>query len=116
MERATVLAELRKKKEAARRKREQARRARQAAAKRRKRLESLVGQEDRLWAAVAELIETRLPKSYDKAVSHLRDLRDLTEMRGKPKKTFKNQMARLQAEHRRKKTLLERFVKAQLIG
>ncbi len=69
----------------------------------------------RLWAEVHELIGTRLPKSYDKAVSLLRDLCDLARMQGGDPEVFAERMTALQAEHRRKKTLLERFVKAKLI-
>jgi hypothetical protein len=114
LERASVLGEARRKREAAQRAREKARRDRIAAAKRKKHLESLVGQEDRLWAEVDELIGTRQPKSYDEAVSLLRDLRDLTQTQGAPE-AFAERMTALCDEHRRKKTLLERFEKAKLV-
>jgi len=115
LDRARELGEARRKKEAAQRAREKARQERRAAAKRKKHLESLVGQEVRLWAEVHELIGTRLPKSYDKAVSLLRDLHDLARMQDGDPEVFAERMTALQAEHRRKKTLLERFEKAKLI-
>jgi len=63
--------------EAERRAREKARRDRQAAIDREKHLDSLVGREEKLWAEVQTLVDTKQPKNYDQAVTILVDLRDL---------------------------------------
>lgn len=45
--------------------------------RRAKQLKSLVGQEEKLWTQVHDLVATKLPKNYDQAVKILIDLRDL---------------------------------------
>lgn len=115
LERAHVLDEARREKEAAKRAREKAEGEREAAAKRKKHLESLRGREDSLWNKVEQLIGTRQPKRYDEAVSFLRDLLDLAQMQGDAS-AFTARMARVHAEHARKTTLVERFREAKLIG
>ena len=115
LERAHVLDEARREKEAAKRAREKAEGEREAAAKRKKHLESLRGREDSLWNKVEQLIGTRQPKRYDEAVSFLRDLLDLAQMQGDAS-AFTARMARVHAEHAGKTTLVERFREAKLIG
>jgi hypothetical protein len=79
-----------------------AREQRSAALARQKHLDSLVGQESDLWTKVEELVATKLPKSYDLAVQHLMDLRDLAVRKGfEPH--FSQRLALLREAHSRKK-------------
>ena len=84
-----------------------ARQERQAALARQKHLDSLVGQESELWAKVKELVATKLPKSYDLAVQHLVDLRDLAVRKG-VETDFSRHLALLREAHSRKKQSLIR--------
>ncbi len=78
-------------------------------------LESLVGTEDAVWAEVHRLITTRQPKRYDEAVSRLRDLHDLARMHDSTSE-FSMRMSRLLDQHQRKRSLVDRFRKARLLG
>lgn len=113
--RAEIIAAERKKKEAERRAREKAMRERAEAEARKKRLESLAGKENELWATVDRLIATKQPRRYDEAVSLLQDLHDLAEFRGKGP-DFKFRIGTLQRENSGKSTLMERFRKAKFLG
>jgi hypothetical protein len=113
--RAETLAAERKQKEAERRAQEKSRRERAEAEARKKRLESLAGKENDLWATVDRLIATKQPRRYDEAVSLLQDLHDLAEMQGKGP-DFKFRIGALQRENSGKSTLMERFRKAKLLG
>ncbi len=115
LERAQVLGEARRAKEAEARARKKAKREREAAKKRQQHLESLRGKEPRLWSKVRKLIETRQPKRYDEAVEILRDLHDLAELE-EDVESFRLKMSALHDEHQRKTTLVERFRKAKLLG
>lgn len=92
------------------REREEARRAaeakalqeRQAALARQKHLDSLEGEESELWTKVEELVATKLPKSYDLAVQHLVDLRDLAVRKG-AETDFSKRLALLREAHSRKR-------------
>jgi hypothetical protein len=114
LERARVLGETRREKEAAERAREKTKREREAAAKRKKHLESLRGKEDSLWKKIDRLIDIRQAKSYDEAVSLLRDLRDLAQMQGDAR-TFTARMTSLHAEYTRKRAFVKRLRKAGLV-
>ena len=113
--RRQVLDARRKKREAARRARQKVRRERARAAARKKHLQSLVGQDESLWAEVERLIAARTQKSYEQAVGQLIDLRDLADMRG-DRAAFARRLNRLCDEHRRKRTLLDRIDQAELLA
>jgi hypothetical protein len=113
--RAEIIAAERKKKEAERHAREKAMRERAEAEARKKRLESLAGKENEIWATVDRLIATKQPRRYDEAVSLLQDLHDLAEMQGKGP-DFKFRIGALQRENSGKSTLMERFRKAKFLG
>ena len=68
--------------EVEKRAKEEARREREAAITREKHLDGLVGREEKLWSEIDSLVATKQPKSYDRAVKILIDLRDLAA-RGK---------------------------------
>ncbi|HEY7321828.1 MAG TPA: hypothetical protein VIE89_30030 [Candidatus Binatia bacterium] len=113
--RAAILTAERKKKEAERRAIEKARRERVEAEAREKRLQSLVGKENELWARVDRLIATKQPRRYDEAVSLLQDLHDLAELQRKGP-DFKFRIGALQRENSGKSSLMERFRKAKFLG
>jgi hypothetical protein len=113
--RSQILADERRKKEAAHRAAEEARHKREQAEKRRKHLESLAGKESSLWAKVDEHIAAKLPKRYDEAVALLRDLHDLAAMKGESA-DFSQRIRALYNEHTRKPSLVERLRNAKLLG
>lgn len=115
LERAHVLGDARRAKEAEARARKKAKRERKAAKKRQEHLSSLRGKEPQLWSKVHELIDTRQPKRYDEAVEILRDLHDLAKLQ-EDVGAFRTKMSALHDQHQRKTTLVERFRKAKLLG
>lgn len=98
---------------AAEREREKARREREEAERRSKYLHALIGKEDLLWREVDELIATKQPKRYDKAVSLLLDLSELAALNNQSS-LFTAHMDALRLSHVRKPALLERFRKVGL--
>ena len=90
-------------------------RERAEAEARKKRLESLAGKENELWATIDRLIATKQPRRYDEAVSLLQDLHDLAKLQGTGP-DFKFRIGALQRENSGKSTLMERFRKAKFLG
>jgi seryl-tRNA synthetase len=93
--------------EAERLAKKEVRRKRAEATAREERLDSLAGKEASLWARVENLIDSKLPKSYDEAVNLLVDLRDL-DSRNKGV-DFSARIEALRRKHARKPTLIERL-------
>lgn len=92
-----------------------AQRERETAAARVRHLDQLAGGETRLWAAVESLAATRLPQSYDQAVSHLVDLRDLAARKGRDESNdFATRLEHFRTTHARKPSLLDRLERAGL--
>ncbi len=87
---------------------ERARQDHLAAIARQKHLDGMADHEPELWAKVEELIATKLPKSYDLAVQHLVDLRDLATRKGEGD-DFSQQLAVLRTAQARKPTLIGRL-------
>jgi hypothetical protein len=112
--RAKTVGEEQRKQEAERKAKEAAERERERAEAHVKRVESLVGRESELWATVDQLIATRQPKEYDRAVSLLQDLRDLA-VRAGTSSAFSQHMSALYRRHKRKPSLVARFEKAMLL-
>ena len=83
----------------------------EAAAARAKHLDALAGQDGRLWREVESLVATRQPQRYNDAVRLLLDLRDLATPQGGD---FAARLAELRARHAKKKTLVDRLVRAGL--
>jgi len=102
----------RKRIEAEKRAKEKARREREAAIVRGKHLDSLVGQEKKLWAEVDKLVATKQPRNYDQAVRLLVDLRDLAA-RGEGG-DFSLRLEGLRQTHGRKLSFTDRLEKASL--
>jgi hypothetical protein len=109
---AEELAEERARAQALRQAEEKARREREAALARKKQLERIAGREDDLWVEVDDLVDSKLPKSYDQAVKILVDLRDLFNR----SKTgdFRIRLQALRQLHARKPSFLNRLTKAGL--
>jgi hypothetical protein len=91
---------------------EKARREHEAAIARNRHLDSIVGNEAKLWRDIDSLIATKLPKNYDQALALLVDLRDLANRC----KTgdFKLRIEALRLAHTRKPSFIERLKKAGL--
>jgi len=114
IERADIIKEKQRRREAQMRAREIAKQERDRAEAHKKHIESLVGNEEALWPKVDALIATRQSKRYDEAVSLLQDLRDLADKEGQAS-AFSTRMERLRSEHARKAALLDRLRQANLI-
>ena len=111
---AATLTEQRRQARTARQARETAQREAEAAKRRKLYLQSRKGTEDQLWQEVEQLIDTRQPNAYDRAVSLLQDLHDLA---GTDDTTdaFGQRMQGLIAQHLKKRTLIERLRSARLV-
>jgi hypothetical protein len=92
---------------------EQARKAREAADAYNRHLDKLAQREDAAWELAGDLIGTRRPGEYDKAVTLLVDLRALSQREGRAD-AFAERFRVLREQHPRKPSLLERFEKARL--
>jgi hypothetical protein len=97
-----------------RRSKAEARKAAEAAAYA-KHLDQLATRTEEAWREAAELIETKKPREYDRAVSLLRDLQALAE-REEGSAEFRQRFGELRVRHDRKPSLQERFDKAGLPG
>ncbi len=111
--RAELLRQTRERAEADRRAREKAQREQELGQRRAAHLDSLAGQEKSLWQKVNQLVATRQSKSYDEALTILKDLHDLAERQGDPSK-FRQALEKLRAEQSRKPSLLDRLRAAGL--
>jgi hypothetical protein len=105
-------AEVRLRLEAQERAKEKARRERAAAVARAAYLEGLAGSEQKLWTEVETLIATKQPRSYDRAVELLVDLRDLAAR--KKGGDFLLRLTALRQANERKPSLLERLQRVGL--
>jgi hypothetical protein len=92
---------------------ERAKRQKAEAEARSKYLDELTGRENEIWSEVETLIATKLPKSYDRAVTLLVDLRDLAQRSG-TQTDFERRAGELRERHRAKSSLLKRFQKVKL--
>jgi hypothetical protein len=92
--------------------REKTQRERAAARARAMHLDQLAGKESMLWGQVAGLIAVKQPKSYDRAVELLADLRDLAAR--KDELGFQRKIEALRIAHEGKRTLIARLGKAGL--
>jgi hypothetical protein len=87
---------------------EKAERERQAALAREKHLHSIAGRVPEIWRQIEELIATKQSKSYDLAVQHLSDLRELAK-RGGNETAFAKRVAALREKQSRKPSFLARL-------
>jgi hypothetical protein len=86
----------------------QARREREQAEARAKYLDDLAGREPAIWQQIEELIATKQPKNYDRAVALLMDLRDLAARSGRAQET-EARVRELRQQHAGKRTLMQRL-------
>lgn len=88
-------------------------RAAETRAKHLKKMETLAAQESQLWQEVVELIERKTGKSYDQAVKHLLDLRDLAIHQGE-QITFQARLNKIYKDYSNLSALRNRLRKAGL--
>lgn len=93
--------------------RERARREREQAEARAKYLDELVRREPATWREVEQLIATKRPKDYDRAVALLVDLRDVAERSGRTEEVAQR-IRLLRERHSNKPSLLKRFDEKKL--
>lgn len=105
---ASAFAEKRRREGARKTAQQKVRRDREAAIEREKYLDSIASRTVELWGQVEQLIATRQSKSYDLAVEHLMDLRDLAARQG-TKSDFADRMAALRQVHARKPGVITRL-------
>lgn len=103
-----LLVKRKNRKAAVRAAQEQARRDREQAEARTQYLDDLARREPAAWREVEELIATKRPKDYDRAVALLVDLRDLAERLGRAPDT-EARIRELRQRHGSKPSLLKRF-------
>jgi hypothetical protein len=96
-----------------RQRKEETREAAARAAAYTRHLDELATRTEAAWQEATALIETKQPRSYDLAVTLLRDLRALADRQGDTA-AFTKQFLELRARHQRKPSLLDRFGKANL--
>ena len=105
-----ALAAEKKRKASEQRAREKAKREREQAEARSKYLDELAGKEDKTWREIDDLIATKVPKSYDRAVALLVDLRELAQRSGAGTEAkFKSRVAQLRERHSSKPSLQKRL-------
>lgn len=107
---AERVAEERRRAEAEATAREKARREREAAEARARHLDRLAPREEETWGEVDALVASKQPKSYDQAVSLLKDLRDLAIRDGR-ELGFAARLQGLRKMHARKPSFLDRLRK-----
>ncbi|WP_404790416.1 hypothetical protein [Altericista sp. CCNU0014] len=87
---------------------------RQAAEKaERKRLEAIAPKAETLWQEIAQLVELKQAGPYDRAVAHLKDLRDVAVMQGTAD-AFRNRLRKLKEQYSNRPGLLTRLRNAGL--
>jgi len=79
-----------------------------AAQARRRHLDSLAGSESEIWTKIDRLIAIRQSRSYDEAVQHLKDLRDLAARRTS-QPDFRSRVGAIRSAHPAKRGLLDRL-------
>ena len=84
-----------------------------AEAERRRYLESLKPKQAQIWETIDALIARKQAKSYEQAIQHLVDLRDLAALEGNSA-TFQAQIRQMQTTYSNRPGLLKRMRSAQL--
>jgi hypothetical protein len=107
------LAEKKRREAADRAAKERAVRDRQKAEARAKYLDDLATREPATWREVEKLIATKLPKSYDRAIELLVDLRDLAGRSGRAEEA-RARTEEIRLRHTRKPTLMKLFARHKL--
>lgn len=110
LEAADRIAGERSRAEAVRAAHEKERREREAGKARALHLDRLAPREEETWGQVDALVATKQPKSYDQAVSLLKDLRDLATRDGR-EPVFAARLQALREAHAKKPSFLDRLRK-----
>ena len=113
LEAAQRAADDRRRADAERARIEKSRREHEAAVARSKHLAEIAKKEPAVWAEIANLIATKQPASYDRAVRLLVDLRDAARGQGAASR-FVNRLEILRQEHARKPSFISRLQRAGL--
>jgi hypothetical protein len=108
-----VQTDYRIRREAERKAAEQQKQERARTSARVKYLDKLAGRKAQIWEQVDALAQTRQPNNYDRALSHILDLRDLASRRGQ-QVHFDSALERLRMNRRAKSTFLRRLTDATL--
>jgi hypothetical protein len=90
-----------------------AKREKEQAEARSKYLDKLATKKTETWREIETLIATKQPKSYDRAVTLLVDLRDLAKREG-TQSGFEQRAGELREQHRSKSSLMKRFQAVKL--
>ncbi len=80
-----------------------------------KRMEALAGQEAQLWQEITNLLEQKKGSTYDQAVAHLADLRDLAEHQGQ-QAAFQVRLNKIYRDYHNRSALVRRLQQAKLYG
>lgn len=91
----------------------QAKRAAKARAAHLKKMETLAAQEGQLWQEIIDLIQQKTGKSYDQAVVHLKDLRELARHQNE-EAVFQARLNTIYRDYRSLSALRRRLGKAKL--
>src|SRR4051812_47444666 len=103
-----ALAAEKKRKASEQRAREKAKREREHAEARSKYLDGLAGKEMETWRKIDDLIATKVPGNYARAVEFLVDLRELAQRSGK-EESFRSRVGQLRERHSGKPSLRKRL-------
>jgi 3-mercaptopyruvate sulfurtransferase SseA len=79
-----------------------------------RKLEVLAKNQDQVWSDIYKLLEFKQSKTYDQAVAHLVDLRELAEYQGKVEE-FKASIKQMQKNYSTRTGLLSRLKKVGLL-
>ena len=94
--------------------RERIRQAQAAAERHRQEMEALAQREAQVWQEVDTLIQTYQPKSYDRAVELLDNLRELAVYKG-DQADFQERLSQIRVQYQRKSGLMDRLRQKGLI-
>lgn len=91
----------------------QAQRAVEARARHLQKMESLAVRETQLWQEIVELLEQKTARTYEQAVQHLADLRDLAQHQGE-QATFQIRLNKIYQDYHNRSALIRRLHQAKL--
>jgi hypothetical protein len=110
-----VMADENARKAAEKKAKELAKREREQAEARARKLDTLAGREESLWQQAEVAVASKQPKEYDRAVTLLKDLRDLAQRAGVGE-AFATRVRQMRERHTRKPSFIQRLDRAGLTG
>jgi hypothetical protein len=81
---------------------------------RRKQLEAIAPKAEVLWKEILQLVELKQASPYDRAVAHLKDLRDVAQMQGNTD-AFRDRLLKLREQYSNRPGFITRLQKAGLL-